>query len=93
MAVVKSAAFLRVVAAAVLAVLAFFSVGRVLSSNLRDALAMPGGLLDTAGGVVGLYDIPSGAWAGVCLAGNFIFYTGFWWALIWVLGRRRASAQ
>jgi hypothetical protein len=73
MAVLKSAAFLRIGAAAVLAALAFVSVGRVLSSNLRDALAMPGGLLGTAGGVVGCYDLPSGAWAGVCLAGNLLY--------------------
>ena len=81
--------WLRFVASVVLAVLAVFVVSNTASSDLVDALAMPGCLLGTAGGVVGLYDIPSGIWAGVCLTGNSVFYTGLFWILWGFLGRRK----
>jgi hypothetical protein len=80
---------MRFGAAAVLAALALFFVSHTVSSRLVDALAMPGGLLGVAGGVAGLYDIPSGVWAGVCLTGNLAFYTGLFWIFLWFFWRRK----
>ena len=83
----------RVVAAAALAAATLAAVGYVDASAVRDGLTAPGTVLGMAGSVVGPYDVPSGVWAAVSVAGNFIFYTGLWWVLIWVLVRRSAAAQ
>jgi hypothetical protein len=89
----KTTALLRVVASAALAAATLTAVGQVGASGVRDGLAMPGAVLGMAGSIVGFYDAPSGAWASVCMAGNFSFYTGLWWVLIWILARRSAAAQ
>jgi hypothetical protein len=90
---IKTATLFRILAAAALAGATLAAVGHVDASGVRDGLTAPGAVLGMAGSVVGFYDMPSGAWTAVCMAGNFIFYTGLWWVLIGVLVRRSAAAQ
>jgi hypothetical protein len=86
-------ASLRAVAAVLLSCGTLYAIGDLAPSGLRDALAMPGGLIGTLGGLVGLYEIPSGPWGAMCLAGNFLIYAVLWWfvagALVRLWGTRR----
>ena len=90
---IKTATLFRILTAAALAGATLAALGRVGASGVRDGLTAPGAILGMAGSVVGFYDMPSGAWSVVCIAGNFIFYTGLWWVLTWILVRRSAAAQ
>jgi hypothetical protein len=89
----KVSALLNSVAAIVLAYTTLIVVHATASPGLRDVLAMPGAVLGSAGGIVGLYDIPSGSWAVVCLAGNLLFYSAVWWLAIYIAARRRRLAH
>jgi hypothetical protein len=62
--------------ATLLGVQAFAPVG------LSEALGMPGAVFGSAGGMAGLYDIPSGRWAAVCIIGNLLVYSALWWVVI-----------
>jgi hypothetical protein len=54
---------------------------------------MPGGIFGSIGAIVGLYDVPSGAWAMVCIAGNFVFYATLWRLLQMIVARVSAKAK
>ena len=54
---------------------------------ITDALAMPGGMVGSAGGIMGIYEIPSGAWAITCVVANFAFYALIWWLLVSLVSR------
>src|SRR5690349_1235629 len=76
-----------------LAYATLLAVQAVASPGLSDGLAMPGAVIGSAGGIVGLYDIPSGSWAAVCIAGNLLFYSALWWMIISFIARRRRLSR
>ena len=85
----KASAILSAGVAIILAYATLFVVRATASPGLSDALAMPGAVLGSIGGIVGLYDIPSGSWAVVCIAGNLLFYSVVWWLVIFFTSRPR----
>jgi len=85
---------LCLLAAGVLSYVTCYAIGHLAPTGLSDALSIPGALVGKLGGVAGLYDIPSGVWAKVFIAGNFVTYGVVWWIvarlLVRLWGRRHA---
>lgn len=74
--------------ACVLSIATLAVIAHLLSSRVSDELALPGAVVGMLGSLVGMYDIPSGPWATVCVIGNFLFYSALWWAALRFAGRR-----
>ena len=68
--------------AGALSVGTLYAIRALPTAGLKDALAVPGALLGTIGSVAGLYDVPSGAWANVCITGNIVTYAVLWWIVV-----------
>jgi len=88
---INSIVILRVLVSGALSVATLAAIDRFAEGGLRDDLAMPGGIVGMLGSIVGLYDTPSGAWATVCIVGNFAFYATLWWFLLRVVARVSAK--
>ncbi len=88
---IKGIVILRVLVSGALSVATLAAIDRFAEGGLRDDLAMPGGIVGMLGSIVGLYDTPSGAWATVCIVGNFAFYATLWWFLLRVVARVSAK--
>ena len=85
---IKTAALLRALIASILGIATLEIIGHIRPSDFRDGLALPGAVVGTLGGITGLYDVPSGPWAFVCMFGNLLFYAGVWLALLSFAVRR-----
>jgi hypothetical protein len=85
---IKTATLLRVLVANVLGIATLEIIDHIRPPGLRDGLALPGAVVSTLGSIAGLYDVPSGPWAIVCIFGNFLFYAGVWLALLSFAVRR-----
>jgi hypothetical protein len=85
---IKLATSIRVLIACVLGIATLEVIARELPSRISDGLALPGAVVGMLGSLVGIYDIPSGPWAIVCMIGNFLFYSVLWWALLSFAKRR-----
>jgi len=90
---IKTAALFRMLVAGGLGVATLEVIAHLGTSRISDGLALPGGVVGMLGSIVGLYDTPSGPWAAVCLAGNFLFYAGAWWVLLSLAVRPRHGAS
>ena len=88
---IKLATGIRLLIACVLGVVTLEVVAHRLPSGISDKLALPGGVAGMFGGLLGIYDIPSGPWAIACIIGNFLFYSALWWAALSVAKRWLAS--
>ena len=75
-------AFWYLLSASVLSVSTTYAIRALAPARVGDWLAIPGAIVAMPGGVLGLYDVPSGAWALVCIAGNFVTYAVFWWLIV-----------
>jgi hypothetical protein len=84
---IKVAAIL-VLIACVLGIATLEVIAHQLPSRVSDGFALPGAVTGMLGSIVGLYDIPSGPWAIVCMIGNFLFYAALWWVLMRFVHRR-----
>ena len=80
--VVKASSLLKAALAIGLAYVTLRGVHAVAPAGFTEALAMPGALFGSIGAMTGLYEIPSGIWAGVCIASNLIVYSAAWWLVI-----------
>jgi hypothetical protein len=78
---IKVAAFL-VLTSCVLGIATLEVIVRQLPARIRDGFAIPGAVTGMLGSLIGLYDIPSGPWAIVCMIGNCLFYAALWWVLL-----------
>jgi hypothetical protein len=90
---IKGITIVRVLVSGALSFATLTAIDRFAEDGLRDGLAMPGAIVSMLGSIVGLYDTPSGAWARVCIAGNFAFYATLWWVLLRVVVRVSAKAK
>ena len=77
--------------AGALAVGTLYAIRALPAAGLKDALAMPGALFGTIGSLEGLYDVPSGAWANVCVVGNIVTYSVVWWIILRTVVRLRSQ--
>jgi hypothetical protein len=90
---IKGITLFRVFVSGVLSIVTLTAIDRFAGGSLRDSFAMPGGVIGSIGSMVGLYDMPSGAWAMVCIGGNFVFYATLWWVILWLVARLSSMAK
>ena len=59
-----------------------------IGGAFKDNFALPGGVLGWLTSTVGLFDVPSLAWAIVCVLGNLLFYAALWWIVLNAMSSR-----